>query len=163
MSDITSMDGELQVTLPDGSRRSYPVGTTVAQVAESIGSRLARAAVAARVDGQVVDLQRPLERDAEVAILTEKDPDALPVLRHSAAHILATAVRRLHPKAGIGFGPAIDDGFYYDFEVEEPFTPEELEKIEKEMEGSSARTTASISFSIFSSSSGVNGSSTSKS
>ena len=134
MNETMSTDIEIQVTLPDGSKRSYPAGTTVAQVAESIGARLARAAVAARVDGVVVDLARPLDEDAEIAILTERDADALGVLRHSAAHILATAVRRLHPNAGIGFGPAIDDGFYYDFEVERPFTTEELETIEREME-----------------------------
>ena len=97
-------------------------------MAESIGPRLARAAVAARVDGEVVDLCRPLEADATLEILTERDPAALDVLRHSAAHVLATAVRRVRPDAKIGFGPAIEDGFYYDFEVDEPFTPEELER-----------------------------------
>jgi threonyl-tRNA synthetase len=123
----------VKVSLPDGSVREVPRGAPVRAVAEAIGPRLAKAAVAAKVDGEVVDLVRPLEADASVQILTEKDADALGVLRHSAAHILATAVRRVRPDAGIGFGPAIDNGFYYDFQVDPPFTPEELEKIEGEM------------------------------
>ncbi|CAA9367858.1 MAG: Threonyl-tRNA synthetase [uncultured Gemmatimonadetes bacterium] len=123
----------VKVSLPDGSVREVPRGAPVRAVAEAIGPRLAKAAVAARVDGEVVDLVRPLDADAAVQILTEKDADALGVLRHSAAHILATAVRRVRPDAGIGFGPAIDNGFYYDFQVDPPFTPEELERIEGEM------------------------------
>jgi len=123
----------VRLTLPDGSVREVPRGTTSRAVAQSIGTGLARAAIAARVDGEVRDLDRPLERDASFAILTEKDPAALDVLRHSAAHVLATAVRELFPRAGIGFGPPIEDGFYYDFEVERPFAPEDLEAIEKRM------------------------------
>jgi threonyl-tRNA synthetase len=134
MTQIAPAPEEVRVTLPDGSQRAYPRGTTIREVAESIGTRLAKAALAARVDGAVVDLARPLDSDASVEILTERDPSALDVLRHSAAHILATAVRRVRPEAKIGFGPSIEDGFYYDFEVERPFTPEELERIEKEME-----------------------------
>ncbi len=133
MTQAAPAHGEVRVTLPDGSQRGYPRGATIRDVAESIGSRLAKAALAARVDGEVVDLARPLDGDARVEILTERDPAALDVLRHSAAHILATAVRRVRPDAKIGFGPAIEDGFYYDFEVSEPFTPEELERIEAEM------------------------------
>jgi threonyl-tRNA synthetase len=121
------------IGLPDGSSREYPAGTTAREVAESIGSRLAGAALAARVNGEVWDLHRPIRESASVEILTERQPEALDVLRHSTAHVLATAVRRLHPGAGIGFGPAIDDGFYYDFEVERPFTPEDLEAIEDRM------------------------------
>jgi threonyl-tRNA synthetase len=124
---------DIRLTLPDGSVRVVPSGTTSRQVAQGIGAGLARAAVAAKVDGQVRDLDRPLTSDASFAILTEKDPAALDVLRHSAAHVLATAVRDLFPKAAIGFGPPIEDGFYYDFEVERPFTPEDLEQIEKKM------------------------------
>jgi threonyl-tRNA synthetase len=123
----------VRLTLPDGSVREVPKSTTSREVAQSIGAGLARAAVAARVNGQIRDLDRPLEQDAKFAILTDKDPDALEVLRHSAAHVLATAVRELFPKAGIGFGPPIEDGFYYDFEVDRPFTPEDLEAIEKRM------------------------------
>jgi threonyl-tRNA synthetase len=121
------------VTLPDGSVREVAAGTSVRGVAESIGAGLARAAVAARVDGAIWDLDRPIERDVSLAILTDRDPDALEVLRHSAAHVLATAVRDLFPGAGIGFGPPIEDGFYYDFEVPRPFTPEDLERIEARM------------------------------
>jgi threonyl-tRNA synthetase len=129
----------LQVTLPDGSQREAAAGTTPRQIAESIGPGLARAAVAARVNGEVWDLDRPLESDATVSILTERDPEALPVLRHSSAHILATAVRELFPNAGIGFGPPIEDGFYYDFQVDRPFTPEDLERLEKKMAEVAAR------------------------
>jgi threonyl-tRNA synthetase len=123
----------VRLTLPDGSVREVPPGTTARQVAQSIGAGLARAALAARIDGQIRDLDRPIEQDATFAILTEKDADALDVLRHSAAHVLATAVRELFPRAGIGFGPPIEDGFYYDFEVERPFAPEDLDAIEKKM------------------------------
>jgi threonyl-tRNA synthetase len=128
------MTDTLVLTLPDGSEKRYPRGTTPRAVAESIGAGLARAAVAARLDGQIVELDRPLEGSGPFQILTEKDAEALDVLRHSAAHVLATAVRRLYPDAGIGFGPAIEDGFYYDFEVPRPFTPEDLERIEAEMQ-----------------------------
>jgi threonyl-tRNA synthetase len=129
----------LQVTLPDGSQREAAAGTTPRQIAESIGAGLARAAVAARVNGEIWDLDRPLEADAQVSILTERDPDALPVLRHSSAHILATAVRELFPNAGIGFGPPIEDGFYYDFQVDRPFTPEDLQRLEAKMAEVAAR------------------------
>jgi threonyl-tRNA synthetase len=124
----------VRLTLPDGSQREYPSGTTVGEVAESIGPGLARAALAGKLDGGVVDLAQPIGDHASLEIVTNKSADALGLLRHSAAHILATAVRRVRPDANIGFGPAIEDGFYYDFEVEEPFTPEELEAIEREME-----------------------------
>ena len=127
------MSDRVRVTLPDGSVREVALGTTPRAVAESIGAGLARAAVAAKVDGAVWDLDRPIDRDVSLAILTERDPDALDVLRHSAAHVLATAVRELFPGAGIGFGPPIEDGFYYDFEVPRPFTPEDLERIETRM------------------------------
>ncbi|MGH7534135.1 MAG: TGS domain-containing protein, partial [Gemmatimonadales bacterium] len=127
------MSRTIRVTLPDGSVREYPAGTTSRQVAESVGAGLARAALAARVNGAVWDLDRPLDQDARVAILTDRDPEALEVLRHSTAHILATAVRDLFPGAGIGFGPPIEDGFYYDFDVPRPFTPEDLERIEARM------------------------------
>ena len=127
------MSDTVRVTLPDGSVRDVASGATVRAVAEGIGAGLARAAVAAKVDGAVWDLDRPIERDVSLAILTDRDPEALEVLRHSAAHVLATAVRDLFPSAGIGFGPPIEDGFYYDFEVPRPFTPEDLERIEAKM------------------------------
>ncbi|HEX7025169.1 MAG TPA: threonine--tRNA ligase, partial [Gemmatimonadales bacterium] len=123
----------IRVTLPDGSSREVPAETTGLELARMIGPGLARAALAIRVNGQVRDLSRPLDEDATVAILTDRDPAALEVLRHSAAHVLATAVREVFPGAGIGFGPAIEDGFYYDFEVPRPFTPEDLERIEAVM------------------------------
>jgi threonyl-tRNA synthetase len=127
------MAAELILQLPDGSERRVAPGTTPRQIAESIGPRLAKAAVAARLNGAVVELDRPLAGSGPFQLLTEKDADALYCLRHSAAHALATAVRRLYPDAGIGFGPPIEDGFYYDFAVARPFTPEDLERIEAEM------------------------------
>jgi threonyl-tRNA synthetase len=123
----------IKVTLPDGKVLEVEPGTQVRAVAERIGPRLAKAALAAKIDGQIVDLMRPLEQDARIEILTEKNPEVLDVLRHSAAHMLATAVRGVRPDAGIGFGPSIENGFYYDFDVKEPFTPEDLEKIEARM------------------------------
>jgi threonyl-tRNA synthetase len=129
----------VRVTLPDGSQRETPAGTTARQIAESIGPGLARAALAARVNGEIWDLDRPLDSDASIAILTERDPEALDLLRHSTAHILATAVRELFPSAGIGFGPPIEDGFYYDFQVDRPFTPEDLQRLEAKMAEVAAR------------------------
>jgi len=128
-------DSMLRISLPDGSVKELPTGASAADLAASIGPGLARAAVAANVDGELWDLNRPLPDDSTVAIVTrgDDDPDALYALRHSAAHVLATAVRDLYPGAGIGFGPPIDNGFYYDFDVPEPFTPEDLEKIEARM------------------------------
>ena len=128
------MAADIRLTLPDGSERTVPERTTALAVAESIGPRLAKAAIAARLDGVIVEMGRPLTHSGAFEVLTEKSPDALDVLRHSSAHVLATAVRRLFPQAGIGFGPAIEDGFYYDFEVPRPFTPEDLERIEAEMQ-----------------------------
>jgi threonyl-tRNA synthetase len=127
------MSSTINLTLPDGSVRTAPAGTTSRAVAQRIGPRLAAAAIAARVDGAVWDLDRPITRDARFEVLTAKDPAALDVLRHSAAHVLATAVRQLFPQTHIGFGPAIEDGFYYDFEVPRPFTPEDLAAIEARM------------------------------
>jgi threonyl-tRNA synthetase len=126
----TTADAPIRVTLPDGSVRELAPGTTGAGLAAAIGAGLARAALAVKVDGELRDLARPLADGATVAIVTDRDPEALPLLRHSAAHVLATAVRELFPGAGIGFGPAIDEGFYYDFDVPRPFTPEDLEAIE---------------------------------
>ena len=126
-------DVELTLVLPDGATRTVAAGTLPADVVRSIGERLLSAAVAVSVDGEIQDLMTPLRRGGAFRVVTERDPEALGVLRHSAAHILATAVRRLRPEAKIGFGPAIDDGFYYDFEVASPFTPEDLDAFEKEM------------------------------
>jgi threonyl-tRNA synthetase len=127
------MPPEIRVTLPDGSERRIPAGSTGGDLAKAIGPGLAKAALAVRVNGDVRDLARPLPDGKRVAILTDKDPQALDVLRHSSAHVLATAVRQLFPSAQIGFGPPIEDGFYYDFQVQRPFGPEDLEAIEKKM------------------------------
>src|SRR2546428_1206560 len=127
------MPAEIRVTLPDGSEKRVPAGSTGADLAKAIGPGLGKAALAARVNGHVWDLSRPLPDEAKVSILTDKDPQALEVLRHSSAHVLATAVRQLFPKAQIGFGPPIEDGFYYDFDIGRPFGPEDLEAIEKKM------------------------------
>ena len=123
----------VHVTLPDGTVLELPHGSTVGDVAAAIGPGLAKAAVAAEIDGEIVDTMMPVERDISIRIITTRDAEALAVLRHSAAHALATAVRELNPGAGIGFGPSIDDGFYYDFEVEQPFTPDDLEEIEAKL------------------------------
>src|ERR1051325_10804756 len=123
----------LTLRLPDGATREVPECPLSRAIVASIGPRLLRDAVAVKVDGEVQDLMTPLRESGAFRVLTEKDPESLDVLRHSGAHILATAVRRLRPDAKIGFGPAIEDGFYYDFEVAEPFTPEDLESFESEM------------------------------
>ncbi|MFC1791726.1 threonine--tRNA ligase [Gemmatimonadota bacterium] len=123
----------IQVTLPDGTVLELPRGSTAGEVAAAIGPGLAKAALGAEIGGEVVDLMHAIEGDVEIRILTSRDPEALELLRHSAAHVLATAVRELVPSAGIGFGPAIEEGFYYDFEVPKPFTPDDLEAIEAKM------------------------------
>src|SRR3954470_11854007 len=127
-------DNTLTLTLPDGSERKVSAGTLPSEVVRTIGERLLQAAVAVQVDGEIQDLATPLRKSGAFRVLTEKDADSLGVLRHSAAHVLATAVRRVRPDAKIGFGPAIDDGFYYDFEVTQPFTPDDLVAFEKEMQ-----------------------------
>ncbi|GIU80239.1 MAG: threonine--tRNA ligase [Bryobacteraceae bacterium] len=127
------MSSPIQVTLPDGSQHTFPPGTTPLDVARSISRRLADDAIVARVNGELWDLTRPIEGDARVEILTPKDPEALEVYRHSTAHLLAAAVLELFPGTKLGIGPPIKDGFYYDFERSEPFTPEDLERIEKKM------------------------------
>ncbi|HEX4601087.1 MAG TPA: threonine--tRNA ligase, partial [Gemmatimonadales bacterium] len=125
---------EIRVTLPDGSEKRLPAGATGADLAVAIGPGLAKAALAVRVDGHVWDLARPLPDGIKVTILTDRDAQALEVLRHSSAHVLATAVRQLFPRAQIGFGPPIEDGFYYDFAVPTPFSPEDLARIEAKMQ-----------------------------
>jgi threonyl-tRNA synthetase len=130
---------QIHVTLPDGSVKDVPKGTTPAEIARSISPRLADAALVARVaapndgEGELIDLRRPLEQDVKLRILTEKDPDSLFVFRHSAAHLLAAAVMALYPNVKLGIGPPIDTGFFYEFLRDEPFTPEDLAKIEKKM------------------------------
>ncbi|MGM3276649.1 threonine--tRNA ligase [Ralstonia sp. 24A2] len=123
----------IAITLPDGSRREFPGPVTVAEVAQSIGAGLAKAALAGRVDGQMVDTSYSIDRDAKLAIITDKDADGVDVIRHSTAHLLAYAVKELYPEAQVTIGPVIDNGFYYDFAYKRPFTPEDLVAIEKKM------------------------------
>lgn len=124
---------QITVTLPDGSQKDFNSGISVLDVARSIGSRLAQAALVAKVDGHLVDLTARLDSDATVTILTERDPEALQVYRHSSAHLLALAVTELFPGTQLGIGPSIENGFYYDFQRETPFTAEELDSIEQRM------------------------------
>src|SRR5262245_52440706 len=126
MSDIT-------VTLPDGSSRLVPAGSTPADVARLISPGLAKAALAAFVDGHPVDLTYPITADAQVRLVTDRSPEALTLIRHSTAHLMAAAVMNLFPGVQFGIGPAIEDGFFYDFIVDRPFVPEDLEAIEKKM------------------------------
>jgi threonyl-tRNA synthetase len=125
---------DIHIKLPDGSDKEFPRGTTPLEVAKSISPRLADAALAAKTNGDLIDLTRPLEKDTDLRILTEKDPEALQVYRHSSAHLLAAAVLELFPETKLGHGPATESGFFYDFYRPTPFTPEDLEKIEKKMQ-----------------------------
>ncbi len=121
------------VTLPDGTQRSYDRPVTIAEIAADIGPGLARAMLAGKVDGKLVDADYLIDRDAEVAIVTDRDEEALELIRHDAAHVMAQAVQELYPGTQVTIGPAIEDGFYYDFARKEPFTPEDLKKIEERM------------------------------
>jgi threonyl-tRNA synthetase len=123
----------LAMTLPDGSQRSFPGPVTGAEIAAAIGPGLAKAALAIKVDGEVRDLARRIERDAKIAIITRASPEGLEILRHDAAHVLAEAVKELYPATQVTFGPATDTGFYYDFARDQPFTPDDLAKIEQRM------------------------------
>ncbi|HEV8231006.1 MAG TPA: threonine--tRNA ligase [Thermoanaerobaculia bacterium] len=124
---------KVTIRLPDGATLDVPKGTTVRGVAERIGARLAKDAVAGKLDGRVVDLVTPLDSDASLEIITWKSPDVVPIYRHSTAHLTAQAVKRLFPDVQIGIGPPIENGYYYDFLPKRPFTPEDLERIEAEM------------------------------
>ncbi|WP_297450518.1 threonine--tRNA ligase [Ferrovum sp.] len=124
----------ITIQLPDGSHRTYPMPLTVAEVAKSIGSGLAKAALAGKVDGRLVDTSTLIEQDVTLALVTAKDPEGVDILRHSTAHLLAHAVKELYPEAQVTIGPVIENGFYYDFSYLRPFTPEDLERIEKRME-----------------------------
>ena len=123
----------VNVTLPDGSVRQFDAPVTVAQVASSIGAGLAKAALAGRVDGELVDTSHLIDADVQLAIVTDKDADGLDLIRHSTAHLLAYAVKSLFPDAQVTIGPVIEDGFYYDFAYKRPFTPDDLAAIEKKM------------------------------
>ena len=121
------------VTLPDGSQRSFAQSVTVADVALSIGAGLARAALAGKVDGKLVDTGHLIAQDVALAIITDKDADGVDIIRHSTAHLLAHAVKELFPDAQVTIGPVIENGFFYDFSYKRPFTPEDLAAIEKRM------------------------------
>jgi len=124
---------DISVNLPDGTSKSVPEGATVLGVAEAIGPRLAQASIAGKLNGALVDVNTTVSDGDTVEIITEKSPDALHILRHSAAHVMAEAVKDLFPMVQFGIGPAIEDGFYYDFAVEKPFTPDDLVAIEERM------------------------------
>ena len=121
------------ITLPDGSVRQFDAPVTGTELAAAIGPGLARAALAMRLDGALVDLARPIQHDASVVFVTRKDPDALGLIRHDAAHVLAEAVQSLYPGTQVTIGPAIEHGFYYDFARNDPFTPEDFPAIEARM------------------------------
>jgi threonyl-tRNA synthetase len=128
------MADNIHISLPDGSTKDVPRGTTPLEVAKDISPRLADAALVAKTNGDLIDLTRPLDKDTDLHILTERDPEALQVYRHSSAHLLAAAVLELFPETKLGHGPATENGFFYDFYRPTPFTPEDLEKIEKKMQ-----------------------------
>src|SRR5580658_7980936 len=121
------------ITLPDGSQKQFDRAISVAEVAASIGPGLAKAALAGRVDGVLVDTSAVIDHDAKLSIVTDKDSDGLEIIRHSTAHLLANAVQELFPEAQVTIGPVIEDGFYYDFAYDRPFTPEDLAAIEARM------------------------------
>jgi len=128
------MSDSIHINLPDGSDKEMPKGATALEVAKAISPRLADAALAAKSNGDLIDLTRPLDKDTDLRILTDKDPEALGVYRHSSAHLLAAAVLELFPESKLGHGPATESGFFYDFYRETPFTPEDLDRIEKKMQ-----------------------------
>lgn len=127
------------VRLPDGSERTYDEPITIMDVASSIGAGLARAAIAGKINGKLVDVSSPINGNCELSIITERDPEGIEIIRHSCAHLLAHAVKELFPEAQVTIGPVIDDGFYYDFSYKRPFTPEDLQAIEKRMQEISKR------------------------
>ncbi|MGK7295867.1 MAG: TGS domain-containing protein, partial [Candidatus Wenzhouxiangella sp. M2_3B_020] len=122
-----------EITLPDGSLKSYSEPVTVKEVAESIGPGLAKAAIAGEVDGKLVDVDYRIRDNGDLRIITARDDDGIEIIRHSTAHLMAQAVKRLYPETQVTIGPTVEHGFYYDFARDEPFHPEDLEAIEKEM------------------------------
>src|SRR6202047_1726037 len=128
------MADNIHVKLPDGSVKEVPKGTTALDIAKSIGQRLADAPLVAKSNGDLIGITRPLEKDTDLRLLNERDPEALEVYRHSSAHLLAAAVLELFPETKLGHGPPTDSGFFYDFYRPTPFTPDDLEKIEKKMQ-----------------------------
>ena len=133
MGELASELREVAVTLPDGAVRRYPAGVTGAEIAADISKSLEKAALAVTIDDRLADLSRPIEQDARLAIVTARDDAALELIRHDAAHIMARAVQELWPDTKVTIGPVIENGWYYDFDRAEPFTPEDLETIEARM------------------------------
>ena len=123
----------IQITFPDGAVKEFPKGTTAEEIAASISPSLKKKAIAAKLSDRLIDLRTPIHEDGKIAILTEKDPEALEIMRHSTAHVMAQAIKRLFPNVKLGVGPVIEDGFYYDVDSEQPITADDLPKIEKEM------------------------------
>ena len=123
----------ISLTFPDGSKREFEPGATGRDVADSIAKSLAKKAVAVALDDKLRDLAEPIKADAKIRIITRTDPEALELIRHDAAHVMAEAVQELYPGTQVTIGPVIDNGFYYDFAREEPFTPDDLPKIEAKM------------------------------
>jgi len=122
------------ITLPDGSQRAFDAPVSVREIAAAIGSGLAKAALAGKVNGRLVDTSHTIDQDAALAIVTERDPEGLDIIRHSSAHLLAHAVKQLYPGAQVTIGPVIENGFYYDFAFDRSFTPDDLERIQARME-----------------------------
>jgi len=133
LSEVAEAQQEVTITLPDGVTLAFGHAPTGREVAERIGRKLAKDALAIKVDGELRDLTRPIPRDATVEIVARGHPDALELLRHDAAHVMAEATQELYPDTQVTFGPPTENGFYYDFARKEPFTPEDLEKIERRM------------------------------
>ncbi|MFH1677128.1 MAG: TGS domain-containing protein, partial [bacterium] len=123
----------VRITFPDGEAREYPDGITPQSIAREISEGLSRIAIGALLNGTLIDINRPITTDGEIKLITDKDVAGLEILRHTAAHVLAQAVKRIKPGVQLGFGPSIEDGFYYDFLSDKPFTPDDLESFEKEM------------------------------
>ena len=128
---VSAAPEQVTVTLPDGKALTFPKGVTGSEIAAAIGPGLAKAALIITLDGKEWDLFRPIEQDAKIRIITRKDPESLELIRHDMAHVLAMAVQSLYPGTQVTIGPAIEDGFYYDFARAEPFTPDDLPKIEE--------------------------------
>src|SRR5712671_6158879 len=128
------MSDSIHLKLPDGSTKEVPKGTTALEVAKSISPRLADAALVAKTNGNLIDLTRPLDSDTDLRILTDRDPEALEVYRHSSAHLLAAAVLELFPETKLGHGPPTENGFFYDFYRPTPFTPDDLHRLERKMQ-----------------------------
>ena len=124
----------IKITFPDGNSSEYPKGTTVLEVAEKIGPRLAQAAIAAKIDGQLVDLSRKVDHDSQLVIITGRDKEALEIVRHSAAHLLAQALTRMYPEIRLTIGPVVEEGFYYDIDSDKTFSTTDFAAIEAEME-----------------------------